>query len=370
VGEGKLESGYQYRNDTQDGIFDYTVTPDDPTATNDAFSGTAYSENTIHSVYSQYSISREKLEYIVGLRYEYSRRSVDLSFDPDPHVLEMSNLFPTANILYAIQSDLKIKAGLSRRIQRSTNNQLNPIPEREHSETLEIGDPDLKPELITLGEIGVVKTFKGGSSAYLTAYLQSGKNPVQRVNSVFNDSILNRVYTNVEKGTAVGLEWGADLHPTSWWTLFAGGNVFRQTYKGDLKILGEQPIEVNNSKWAYSLNINTTFNLSPTWSLNGNVNYLSKRPTAQGEDSRYLIPNLALKKTFLEKRLTASVQWQNIDLGMHESHRQRISTWGEDFYTTTNYIYETDFVLLNLSYNFNWKNGKNLPSSEFGEKEF
>ena len=92
--------------------------------------------------------------------------------------------------------------------------------------------------------------------------------------------------------------------------------------------------------------------------MQANLNYLSKRPTAQGEDSRYLIPNLSVKKTFLNKRLTASIQWQNIDLGMQETHRQRITSWGDNFYTTTNYIYETDFM-----------NSK-LPSSEFGEKEF
>ncbi|MFV0592842.1 MAG: TonB-dependent receptor domain-containing protein [Draconibacterium sp.] len=371
IGGGKLEAGYQYRNDTQDGVFDYSVTPDDATASNELFSGTAYSENTINSVYSQYSAGTEKLEYIVGLRYEYSRRSVKLSFDSDPHVLKLSNFFPTLNILYNVTPGLKLKTGVSRRIQRSTNNQLNPIPEREHSETLEIGDPDLKPEFITLAELGLVKSFKGGSSAYLTAYLQSSKDPVQRVNSVFNDSILNRVYTNVERGRAYGFELGADLHPTKWWSFFAGGNLFKQTYKGELQILGESPIDVNNSKWVYSFNVNTTFNLGAGTSLNANVNYLSKRPTPQGEDSRYLIPNLALKKTFLDNRLTATVQWQNIDLGMKESHRQRITTWGEQFYTTTNYIYETDFVVLNLSYNLNWKNGKSkLPSSEFGDKEF
>ncbi|MCK3686305.1 TonB-dependent receptor [Maribellus sp. YY47] len=371
VGVGKLEAGYQFRNDKQDGVFDYSVTPDDLTASNEMFSGTAYSENTINSVYSQYSASNEKLEYIVGLRYEYSRRSVKLSFDSDPHVLKLSNFFPTLNIQYNISPDLKVKTGVSRRIQRSTNNQLNPIPEREHSETLEVGDPDLKPEFVTLAELGLVKSFKGGSSAYLTAYLQSSKDPVQRVNSVFNDSILNRVYTNVDRGRAYGFELGTDLHLTQWWSFFAGGNLFKQTYKGGLEILGEPAIDVNSSKWGYSFNVNTTFNLSSTWSLNGNVNYLSKRPTAQGEDSRYLIPNLSVKKTFLDKRLTATVQWQNIDLGMHESHRQRITTWGEQFYTTTNYIYQTDFVVLNLSYNLNWKNGKSkLPSSEFGDKEF
>ncbi len=206
---------------------------------------------------------------------------------------------------------------------------------------------------------------------FLPVILQASKDPVQRANSIYNDSILYRVYTNVEKGTSVGFELGADLHPAKWWALYFGGNVYQQTYKGDLKILNDPVFTVNNAKWVYSINANSTIHFTPSLSLQANVNYLSKKPTAQGEDSRYLIPNLSLKKNFLDNRLTATVQWQNIDLGMHQSHRQRITTWGENFYTTTNYIYETDFVVLNLSYNFNLKNGKaNLPSSEFGEKEF
>ena len=69
--------------------------------------------------------------------------------------------------------------------------------------------------------------------------------------------------------------------------------------------------------------------------------------------------------------VTASVQWQNIDLGMKESNRQRITTWGDNFYTTTNYIYETDVVMVNLGFNLNKKSSKaKLPESEFGEKEF
>jgi len=78
-----------------------------------------------------------------------------------------------------------------------------------------------------------------------------------------------------------------------------------------------------------------------------------------------------LKKSLFGNLMTASVQWQNIDLGMNESNRQRITTLGEDFYTTTDYIYETDMILVNLSFNLNWKNSNTkLPRSEFGEKEF
>ena len=372
LGNGKIESGYQFRNDSQDGTFDYIVTPEDLNQPElERFRGTAVSKNLIHAVYSQYSASTEKLEYILGLRYEYSRRTVKLSFDPETHVLKLSNLFPSANIMYSFTPNLQIKAGYSRRIERSTNNQLNPIPEREHSETLEMGDPDLKPEFVDMSEIGLTQRFKNGNSIYLTAYLRASKDPVQRVNSIYADTILNRVYTNADKGRALGFEFGADLHPAKWWAIFIGSNVFHQKYKGTLKILDAPAINIDNTGWVYSINANTTFHFTSTMSLQATVNYLSKRPTAQGEDSRYLIPNMTLKKNFLDNRLTVSLQWQNIDLGMHESHRQRITTWGDHFYTTTNYIYETDFVVLNLSYNLNWKDGKlKLPSSEFGEKEF
>ena len=56
---------------------------------------------------------------------------------------------------------------------------------------------------------------------------------------------------------------------------------------------------------------------------------------------------------------------------MKESNRQRITTWGKDFYTTTNYIYETDILLVNLTFNLNKKQVKTkTPESEFGDREF
>ncbi len=69
IGNAKLESGYQFRYDSQDGNFEYLITPEEPDQTNlDLFRGTALSINQINSLYSQFSESREKLEYMVGLR--------------------------------------------------------------------------------------------------------------------------------------------------------------------------------------------------------------------------------------------------------------------------------------------------------------
>ena len=369
IGKGKLESGYQFRYDTQDGQFDYQVTPAASQPDAARFRGRAEAKNQINSVYSQYSGKQGKLAYTAGLRYEYAARTVNLSYDPVPHKLNLSNLFPSANVLYTIKEGWQAKAGYSRRVQRTTNFELNPIPEREHSETLEQGDPDLLPEFVDLAELGLIRNFAKGSF-FTTLYYQNIKNPIQRVNSVYADTILNRVFTNAGTARSIGLEAGTNLQPFKWLTLYLGGNVYNYKINGELAILGVRS-SVSNARWVYSLNANTNFRLSTTWSAQANVNYLSKRPTAQGEDSKFLVPNTALKKTFMNGRFAATLQWQNMDLGLKQSNRQRVTTSGRDFYTTTNYIYETDVFLLNFSFNLNKLTGKaKLPNSEFGDKEF
>ncbi|MFD2864351.1 TonB-dependent receptor domain-containing protein [Mucilaginibacter antarcticus] len=367
LGKGKLESGYQLRYDTQEGQFDYLVTP--PTAQPDIakFSGSLRARNTINSVYSQYSGKASKLEYNAGLRYEYASRKVNISYDADPHLLNLSNLFPSASLLYSIKDTWKLKAGYSKRINRNSDLQLNPIPEREHSETYEVGDPDLLPEFIDLAELGINHTFSKGSF-FATAYYQHIKNPIQRLNSFYADTILNRVFTNAGNARLWGMEAGASLQPLKWWSLYLGANVYNYHIYGDIKILNDA-VTVNNQNWAYSINGNSTFQLNKTLSLQANVNYLSKRPTAQGEDSHFFVPNASVKKTLANGRWAVSAQWQNINI--FNANKQRITTAGANFYTTTNYIYETNVFLINVTFNLNKFTSKlKLLNSEMSEKEF
>lgn len=370
LGKAKLESGYQYRLDQQDGEFIYSVK--ERGAVNfikdQAFSGNVKANNHIHSLYSQYSGKSNNLEFVGGLRYEYSMRDLNVkSLSTDNYKLKLHNLFPSASFLYSFKNSWKGKLGMSRRVQRTNNFELNPIPEREHSETLERGDANLLPEFIYLAEAGLTKTFSKGS-IFSTLYYQDIKNPIQRVNSVYADSILNRVYTNADKASRLGIELGLNYNPAKWAQFYLGTNVYKSTLSG---LVLNYPSVQRNSAWVNSINANMNFQLSPTLSIQGNINYLSARPTVQGEDSRFYNPNTSIKKTFMGGRLTALLQWQNMDLGLLKSNEQRISTSAPDFYTTTNYIYEVDVLMINLSFNLNkLKNKFKLPGSEFGEKEF
>lgn len=369
---GTLEAGYQFRNLDHTGDFVYErknnatgifeLVPE--------FSSSVDLGREIHSAYGLLSGTLGNVSYGAGLRIEYMDRQLDLQDKAGTldttFLYDFVQFYPSANLQYSINNELRVKAAYSRRVERTTTFKMNPFPEREHSETLEQGDPELLPEFIDLVELGVVKDF-GDHSIFATAYFRHVENLVNRVNTVYNDTILNRIYSNVGSGSSWGLEMGTELKPFPWWKIYAGGNLYHFEIDGHFD---NRP--VNTSSWIYSINANTTFDLSRTLTAQWTLNYISNRNTALGEDSRFFSPNLTLRKTMLNEKLSATLQWLNMDMGLLDTNEQRITTAREgEFFTTTNYVYEVDMIMLNLSYSINpSKNKAKFIKSEFGEKEF
>ncbi len=367
LGQVQWESGYQFRFLQHPGDFIYLDRDfaNDAWIVNPEFTNRIELVRHIHALYSQFSGQVGKLSFVAGLRLEYFDRKVNLAVPDTTYLLEQVNPFPSVNLQYDLRDGLSLKAAYSRRIQRTTTFTLTPFPEREHSETLEQGDAELLPEFIDLAELGLVKNWED-HSAYATFYWRNVDNVINRVNTVYNDTILNRIYTNAGIGSAIGLELGATVYPAKWWKLYLGGNVYNYRIKGELF-----EDEINTSSTIYSINANTTLDLSPDFSAQLAFNYLSERITAQGRDSRFYNPSLSVQKSFLDEKLTVQLQWLNMDLGLLESNEQRITTVRDRFFTTTNYIYEVDILMLGVTYRLNQpsKNMK-LLKSEFGDKEF
>lgn len=367
LGAAKWESGYQYRYLKHPGDFVYWDRDfeTDTWEVNPLFTNSIELRRQIHAVYSQLSGTAGKLQYSGGLRLEYFDREVDIAEPDTLYTLDKLNLFPSVNLQYDLGNGLSAKAGYSRRIERTTTFKMTPFPEREHSETLEQGDAALLPEYIDLVEAGLIKNWED-NTLYGTVYFRNVANVINRVNTVFNDTILNRIYTNAGQAQVYGLELGTTLYPAAWWRLFLGTNVYNYRIKGQL--FGDA---INTANTIYSINATSNFKLAKTLDLQLGLNYLSERVTAQGRDSRFYNPSLSLRKTFLDKRLAVNFQWLNLDLGLLSSNEQRITTVRDNFYTTTNYVYEVDILQLGLTYQINQSSKKvNLLKSEFGEKEF
>jgi len=367
IGNILLESGYLFRFLNHPGDFIYLDRNFDTNEfeVNPEFTNSIDLERSIHAVYSQASGSLGKLTYTAGLRLEYFDRKVGLASPDTTYRLDQFNLFPSVNLQYDLGNGLSAKVGYSRRIERTTTFKMTPFPEREHSETLEQGDAELLPEFIDVAEVGVVKNF-GDNSIFATAYFRNVENVINRVNTIYNDSILNRIYTNAGTARAIGLELGTMPYPANWCELFLGGNVYNYGIEGQL--FGD---EINTSNTISSINANASFDILPTLSAQAALNYLSERVTAQGVDSRFYNPSLTVRKTFLDDKIALTFQWLNIDMGLLNANEQRITTVRDNFFTTTNYIYEVDILMLGVSYQFNQPSSEiELLKSEFGDKEF
>ena len=370
---GTFETGYQYRNLDHRGDFVYErrTNFEDDFELVPEFSSEVNLKRDIHSVYGQLNGSKEKWDYAAGARLEAMDRSLLLrdkaNTVDETYEYDFFKVFPSASIRYRFNEKTDLKGAYSKRVERTTTFKMNPFPEREHSETLEQGDPNLRPEFIDLVELSINRKMKQGNSIYATAYFRNVENLVNRVNTVYNDSILNRIYSNVGNAKSIGLELGTELKLTKRWSQFMGANIYNYAIKGSFD---NRP--VNTETTVYSFNYNSTYNFWNNASLQFTFNYLSERVTAQGEDSRFYAPNLTFQKSFLNNQLVATFQWLNMDLGLLKTNEQRITTQRpNEFFTTTNYIYEVDMLFLNLTYTF--KNGKNkvkFIDSEFGKREF
>ncbi|MFK7812048.1 MAG: outer membrane beta-barrel family protein, partial [Maribacter sp.] len=370
---GKIETGYQYRSLDHKGDFIYErrnnatgqfeLVPE--------FSSEVDLKRSLHSGYVQFSGKKEKWEYAAGARLEAMDRDFDLRDKTNTidttYTYNFVKLYPSASAQYTSDNNTKYKVAYSKRVERTTTFKMNPFAEREHSETLEQGDPTLLPEFIDLVEAGISKSFNNNYSIYATAFFRNTENLVNRVNTVFNDTILNRIYSNVGRGRSLGLEIGSQLNPTEKWSNFIGATIYNNDIQGSFD---GRPI--NQNAMQYVVNANSTFDFSESSSLQFSLNYLSARKTAQGEDSEFYSPNLTYRKSFLDGRLVGTVQWLNMDLGLLNTNQQRITTFREgEFFTTTNYVYEVDMFIINLSYSFNKnKNKSNFIDSEFGKREF
>ena len=387
-----IETGYQYRHldhmgefkyerkNVEQGAFDFSLVPE--------FSSDIRLRRSIHSTYFQFSSKKENWNYIAGIRAEsmdreYQEELVSDTQKRSPYDYGYFKLFPSLLLQYSLNDKTKLKAAYSKRVQRTTTFKMNSFAEREHSEVYEQGDNTLKPEFIDLFELGINKKFKGGNTVFANTYYRQTKNVINRVNTLAYESngevidhILNRVYSNVGKSNTIGLEVGATLKSSENFTTFIGANLYSYAVDG---VMGfehrdgkTRTYDIDSKSANYSLSINSTYDFWQNASLQFTLNYLSDRVTAMGEDSRFYTPNLILRKFFLQDNLAATLQWQNMDLGILNTNEQRITTSrANEFYTTTNYIYEVDMISLNLTYTFNkLRNKSKFIESEFGKKEF
>ena len=347
-------------------------------------------ERGIYAGYCDYSGVISKVNFVTGIRGEYTDQSIDISSPDYFSILTTStdkkpnytyrkfDLFPSFLASYKPMESGKISFAASRRINRPALKSMTPFLYRRHLEVFEVGDPTLKPEYLNNVELTLEKSI-GKQNLSLVGFYRGVENAVFRVNTVTNEipSVMNlikeevliRSYTNAGNSSSTGLELNAnlDLHPKL--KMYLGGSVYNYNVKGD--IFGYQ---VNNSSVNWSAKSNLNYFISKELKFTADFNFRSATVTAQGQNDLFFLANAAC--TYAPKQWSGwEFSLKGLDLlrsNIEGLDTKAFNKKGEEiFYQETTYYRFGPIAELGITYSFNSKaKAKKAAESVIGKEQF
>ncbi|APY10588.1 hypothetical protein BWZ22_04755 [Seonamhaeicola sp. S2-3] len=342
---------------------------------------------TVYAAYADYSANRGKLSYILGIRAEYGDQTLKIGntdyvpifgADLDQNYTQNKlDIFPSAHFNYKFNKTNNLTLAGSRRINRASVTKLAPFLYRRHFEVYVVGDPELEAEYLNNVEITFEKTL-GKNTFGLTGFYRGTDNTVFRVNTVttanenpelntiLNEDVLIRSYTNAGNSTSLGAELNMNLIANSWAKFFIGGSLYNYQIKGE--VFGYN-VDQNSTNW--SLKANANFTLSNKLRFNYDFSRISNTVTSQGQNDAFSVSNIALSYQ-PSNAWDISVRGLDIfaqndtglDTNAFNASNQQI------FYQETLYERVGPIVEFGVTYSLNMNNKKKKTKDFQGNKHF
>ena len=363
--EDKFEAGYQSRISRSEDVtemYEYDPVSEDYIFQPD-YSNTINYDRDIHSLYTLYQGDLGDFGYQAGLRGEYTYRFIELVGGDETFEIDRWDLFPTFHASYEDSSGNHLMASYTRRIQRTRSWYLEPFITWTDAYNVRQGNPDLEPEYIDSYELGYQRSI-GSSMFAAEAYYRVTHNRVDRVRSVYEENVMLHSVENVGTDYMLGTELTLTIDAIRWWNINLMGNLYDYRIEGTLY---DEPFERTSFNW--NSRLNNTFKIGKTTRIQLTGMYNSDKVTSQGTVAANYMINAAIKKDFLKRKLSATLQVRDLfATGKHEHIFE-----GPDFYSESLFTHDAPIVMLTLTYNFNnYKpdRKRNGEREEFEEEEF
>ena len=343
----KLEAGYQARMDRDfewNDVHWYTQKDNyEPSSASEYYSDTDFSRD-IHSLYSTFSNKAGIFGYQLGLRTEYTNRTMEYSNSADEYTINRWDFFPTAHFTFQLPSQQQLISSYSRRIQRPRGYYLEPFITYTDAYNVRTGNPAIEPEYIDSYELGYQKTL--GKKGFLSAELYHKKtnNKIERINSVYTENILLQTVDNVGSDYSTGLELMLNLRPNDWWSFSLMGNVY--DYRAEGEIDGRS-LDTQSNNW--HSRFSNTFSILKNTTLQFDAMYHSPSKSLQGEREGFMFTNLAVRQDLFKEKLKVTLSVRDV---LNTAKFGFVSS-GPNFYAERNFDMKSPVFALTLSYKIN-----------------
>lgn len=321
------------------------------------FSSSMDFKEDIHAIYSTYTGNVKAIQYVVGLRGEYNKRSITHFKDnvAYPHTLDRFDVFPSTHLSYELVDKSQLMTSYSRRINRPDGRDLDPFPSYMNQYTIRIGNPDLKPEYTDSYEFSYMKKF-GNSFVSLETFYRTTNNLMTRLQELKPDGIIYMSTTNLNRDYSMGGEIMGNINVNKWLLINTSFTLYNYKLKGE--VLGKS---VDKESTNYSGRMNATIKFTPESRLQLTGFYRGPSVSAQGDQKGMVFTNLSYRQDFMKKKLSATLSVRDL-LG---TMRMQGTSYGENFKSTFKMTREPRVLMLTLSYKINnYKMDRQAPAED------
>ncbi|WP_247234053.1 TonB-dependent receptor domain-containing protein [Telluribacter sp. SYSU D00476] len=309
-----------------------------------------YNQN-IAAGYLSYTFSTaNKYTFKVGSRFEHT--TID-AFDQRStiNIPAYSNLVPSLNISKALSKSSTIKLAYNRRIQRPGLQQLNPNFNAANPQSINIGNPLLRPELTDNVELSLSTSIK---KTYLniSVFSRSTNNGITRL-TVPSDTLAGAVITtweNIGREQATGANVFGNVFLTPKWTLNGGMDVFYNYLEGMQQDITGTSVPVSNSGFVVGGRLQSQVQLPHGWGIQAFGGYRGNRVQLQGYQRGMGMYSVGVRKDFPNKKGSLGLAAENFFGGM-----RMVTSLNSPLFNqrNVNYIYNQ-----NIKLTFSYKIGK------------
>ncbi len=318
--------------------------------------GSAYVENPLSSLkydfynhigaaYTELDAKLGQWGLKAGVRYEHTWQSYNSTDMANPFSVNYGNLVPSASVQWSPTATQNIGLSYNMRISRPGISYLNPYVNTSDPTALTYGNSDLDTE--KGHNISLVYNFYS-PKVMVNATLRHSftGNGISAYSFYDEDNLLNTTYGNIVSSRTTGLNAFMMITPGSTTRITLNGGVNYNHLSST--VLGQQ-----NGGWSYNVMAGVQQSLPLNFRVSANFIVMGNRVNLQGYSSGMRAGILGVTKTFLNDRLSLSLNgilplMKNLEMNM-ESY-----TKGNGFTSYSN----TQIPMKAITFQISWTFGK------------
>jgi outer membrane receptor protein involved in Fe transport len=269
-------------------------------------------QRLIQQGYGSYQQKAGKWDYQAGVRAEFT--GLQARVQPTGSASQQFlNLFPSATVERTLPHDQRLRLSYSRRLNRPGLLQIIALPIYTDARNYTVGNPDLRPEYVHVGELGHQVSWQA-TTLSTTLFGRLASQSIQSLRTIDTtatrlsgqpDFIARTSYANFGRTASYGLEVSLSQPVTTWWKITANGSFYRNqvaSYTGD-------GTRANFTGTAYILN-----SFSPTKTLVAQLSgdYRAPQVVPQGRLLAVYGVDVALRQRLLHDRAALTLRVSDI----------------------------------------------------------